>query len=184
MTKKLILGFTGEAGSGKDAAAQYLHEKYGAYVRTFSTPLRDLLERLYLPVTRAHLSRLSLALRREFGEELFGHVVMGDVSESEHPFMVITGIRREEDMIGLTRSPDFHLVYIEASPKARFDRIRGRGQNEDDMTKTFEEFLKESELETERRIRAMKEKAEVTIVNEGTVDDLYQKLDTLMKTYA
>jgi dephospho-CoA kinase len=134
MTKKLILGFTGEAGSGKDAAAQYLHEKYGAYVHTFSEPLRDLLERLYLPITRQHLSRLSLALRKEFGEELFGHVVMGDINEEEHPLMIVTGIRREEDMIGLTKSLDFHLIYIEASPKVRFERIRGRGQNQDDTS--------------------------------------------------
>ncbi len=180
---RLVLGFTGEAGSGKDAAAQYLHQHYGAYIHTFSTPLRDLLERLYLPITRPNLSYLSTELRKLFGEELFGHVIMKDIEEGLHPVTVVTGIRRTEDMVGLAESKDFHLVYIEASPETRYKRIHARGQNQDDGTKTYEEFLRENELETERSIRVLKANAEKTIENDSSVEMLHERLDTLMTSY-
>jgi len=180
---RLILGFTGEAGSGKDAAAQYLHQHYGAYIHTFSTPLRDLLERLYLPITRPHLSHLSTSLRALFGEELFGHVIMNDIKEQTHPITVVTGIRRIEDMVGLEESPDFHLMYIDATPEMRYARIHTRGQNEDDASKTYEEFLKEGTLETEMTIRTLRSRADQTLDNNGAVEELYTKLDALMKTY-
>ena len=180
---KVVLGFAGEAGSGKDAAAQYLHKEYGAYMHTFSTPLRDLLERLYLPITRHNLSHLSTELRKLFSEELFGRVIMKDIEETIHPLTVVTGIRRVEDMVGLAESPDFHLIYIEATPEMRYARIHSRGQNEDDATKTYEDFLKENELETERSIRALRTRAEQTIKNDSSVADLHRNLDALMKSY-
>ena len=183
MTRKLILGFTGEAGSGKDAAAQYLHQHYGAYIHTFSSPLRDLLERLYLPITRPHLSSLSGSLRALFGEELFGRVIVKDIEEGTHPITVVTGIRRREDMVGLSESPNFQLIFIEAKPETRYTRIHARGQNQDDATKTYEEFLEESELETERTIRDLRPHAQKSISNDGSVEELYVALDVLMKEY-
>ncbi len=183
MTRKLILGFTGEAGSGKDAAAQYLHQNYGAYIHTFSSPLRDLLERIYLPITRPNMSSLSGSLRAIFGEELFGRVIVKDIEGGTHPVTVVTGIRRKEDMVGLSESQNFHLVFIEAKPETRYARIHARGQNQDDATKTYEEFLKESEFETERTIRDLRPLAERALSNDGSVEELHSVLDALMKEY-
>jgi dephospho-CoA kinase len=180
---KLILGFTGEAGSGKDAAAQYLHTRYGAYIHTFSTPLRDLLERLYLPITRPNMSGLSTSLRALFGEELFGRVIVKDIEDRMHPVTVVTGIRRKEDMVGLSESEDFHLVYIEATPETRYARILARGQNQDDATKTYDDFLKENEFETERTIRSLRGDAQRVIENNASVEELHAALDVLMRAY-
>ena len=129
------------------------------------------------------MSGLSTSLRTLFGEELFGRVIVKDIEDRMHPITVVTGIRRKEDMIGLSESKDFRLVYIEATPETRYARIHARGQNEDDGTKTYEEFLKENEFETERTIRTLRTEAQEVIENDGSVEALYASLDALMRAY-
>jgi hypothetical protein len=55
-----------------------------------------------------------------------------------------------------------------------------RTQNVDDSTKTEEEFRAEHELETEKGVPALKEHANELIKNEGMLDELHRKVDTLV----
>ena len=41
--KKIVIGLVGEAGSGKDAVAEYLGEKHKAVLLRFADPLREAL---------------------------------------------------------------------------------------------------------------------------------------------
>ena len=53
---KIILGFVGERGAGKDAATDYLKDpKYGAKVHKFSAPMSVCLDHLGLPKTTENL---------------------------------------------------------------------------------------------------------------------------------
>jgi len=177
---RLILGFTGEAGSGKDAVARHMREKYGASIFMFSTPIRDLLTRLHLPITRGNLAALSLSLRTLFGEDLFGKVVTEDIKGNPEGLTVVTGIRRREDVERLKDAGDFRLIYVDARPEIRYTRVHTRSQNEDDKTKTFEEFQKDGELETERTIRDLKSDASAVLENNGSFEELYRACDALM----
>lgn len=177
---KLIIGFTGEAGSGKDAVARHMKERYGASIFMFSTPLRDLLTRLHLPVTRGNLASLSLSLRTLFGEDLFGKVVTEDIKSNKGDLTIVTGIRRKEDIERLREAGEFRLVYIEAQSEIRYARVHKRSQNEDDTTKTFEEFQKDGELETERTIRELKSDASAVLENNGSFEELHRACDALM----
>jgi dephospho-CoA kinase len=178
---RLIIGFTGEAGSGKDAVARHIKEKYGASIFMFSTPLRDLLTRLHLPITRGNLASLSLSLRTLFGEDLFGTVVTEDIKAYQGDLTIVTGIRRTEDIERLKQAGDFRLIYVESLPEVRYARIHKRSQNEDDTTKTFEEFQKDGELETERTIRGLKSKASTIVENNSSFEDLYRACDAFME---
>jgi dephospho-CoA kinase len=53
---KTIIGFTGPISSGKTTAAKYLAEKFNGKIYGFSGPLRDILNRLYLPLELANMA--------------------------------------------------------------------------------------------------------------------------------
>lgn len=178
--KKIILGFTGLPASGKGTAAKYYSDKYGAPTFRFSTSMRDLLDRLYLPQSRENMSTISRITREAFGQDLYAKVMAGDVGKAEHDIVVVEGIRRMDDVVELKKLPNFKLVAIEADMKIRYERLKVRGENSDDTSKTWEQFQKDHELETEISIPPVMAKADVVVNNDGTLEELYKQLDALI----
>jgi dephospho-CoA kinase len=175
-----IIGLAGEIASGKTTAAKYLAGKHNAQSYRFSTPLREILERIYIPTSRENLTALSIALRQTFGEDVFSTVTRQDVERSPSPLIVIDGIRRLQDISALRDLPGFTLIYLEAPLETRFERITKRGENEDDLGKTWEQFKKDHELETERQIQALKPLAAEVISNAGSMVEFQTALDGLI----
>ena len=99
---------------------------------------------------------------------------------SDAPFIITDGIRRPSDIVELAKLPSFHLVAIAADEKTRYGRVRTRNENADDAEKTWENFQKDAMAETELRIRDIAAKAEYTIDNNGTIEDLKKKLDAIV----
>lgn len=180
---KIILGFTGSIASGKGVAAEYLSKKYGANIYRFSTMLRDILERIYVPQSRENLQTLSTFLRTTYGQDVMSKVIAEDVARDTNSLVIVEGIRRPTDIEYLKKLEGFHLVYITGNEKTRWERVIRRKQNPGDETKTFEEFLKEEEAETESLIKKLGETAEETINNEGSLEDFYQALENIMNKY-
>lgn len=182
-TRKLILGFAGEMASGKGTAAKYLVERHEAATHRFSTMLRDVLRRLNLPEDRVTIQKLSTWLRKEFGEDTLAKVMFEDAKNDTHLLIVIDGVRRLEDVKYLREIPEFKLCYITAPMKTRHERLVLRGENADDRTKTYEQFQKDHEGEPEREIAKLEAFATEVIDNSGTLPELYQTLDAIVKKY-
>ncbi|MCK5095732.1 MAG: dephospho-CoA kinase [Candidatus Pacebacteria bacterium] len=178
--KKHIIGLTGEMGSGKSTVARYLTEKYGAVSHKFSTPLRDILDRLRLEQSRKNLGELSTILRKTYGEDLFAKVVSQEVSRDPHDVIVVDGVRRLGDIRSLHELPEFKLLYIKGSLESRYDRITKRTQNVDDKGKTFEIFQKEQEQEAEIEIHELEVHADIVIKNDGSIEELFGAIDKVM----
>lgn len=183
MTKKLILGFAGEIASGKGAAAKYLGERHGAKTFRFSTILRDVTRRLHLPEDRDHIQRMSTTLRKEFGEDLLAKVMFEDAKSAEDPLVVIDGVRRLEDVKYLRAIPEFKLCYITAPMRTRYERLVKRGENADDLTKTYEQFEEDHKREAELQIKQLEPFAAEVVDNSGTMPELYTQLDAIVKKY-
>lgn len=178
----IILAIVAEMAGGKTAAAEYFEKKYGAKRYGFGIIVRDLVERLYLPDTRNNLSQISVVLRQEFGNDLLAKAMAEDIKkDTEHDFIVVESIRREEDIAHLKELPGFHLLSIKADMKLRYERITKRTEKQDDTTKTYEEFVKDHERETEKSIVPLLDKAEYIIDNNGSVEEFYAKLDEVVK---
>jgi len=178
---KIILGFVGEIASGKGTATEYLKKKYSAPVYRFSTMLRDVLQRLHLEINRDNLQEISKLLRAKFGQDLMAKVVAKDVEKDSAPAIAIDGVRRIADIKYLKELPGFHLVYLTADEKIRYDRLVKRGENTDDKEKTFAQFQKDQQAEAEQEILATAKTAEFTINNNGTIEKLYQQIDDIIK---
>lgn len=178
---KIIIGLVGEIASGKDTFADYLEKKYNSETISFSQPLRDILDRLYLPQTRENLANLGITLRKTFYQTLLGDVVTKEVRNSKKPVTCLPNIRLESDVEKLKNIKGFVLININVSPEKRYKRILKRSQNVDDKTKTWKQFLKDSKLSTEIQIRKIAKRAKFTIDNNGSHQKMYAQIDEVMK---
>jgi len=178
--EKLILGFVGDLAAGKGTVCKYLSEKYNTPSYRFSTMLRDILKRIYVPNSRENLQQLSTILREEFGQDLMSKVIAGDVTNDEHELVAVEGIRRPTDITYLAELPNFHLIYITADPKIRWKRLVDRRENPGDENKTYEQFLNDEQAEADRLIKELGAKAEFTINNDGDFDALYAQLEDII----
>lgn len=179
---KIIIGFTGVMASGKGTASAYLTQHYGAPSYRFSTVLRDILSRLSLPIDRDHMQRLSGSLRSTFGGDVLAQVIAADVAADSSPLIAVDGVRRLEDIVGLKNIPGFVLVAITADEQLRWQRLRARGENADDSTKTLEQFQLDQQGEAEQQIITTAAQAQYTLTNNGSLDELYQQIDALLTT--
>ncbi|PIR73757.1 MAG: hypothetical protein COU40_00795 [Candidatus Moranbacteria bacterium CG10_big_fil_rev_8_21_14_0_10_35_21] len=178
--KKLIIGFAGEISSGKGTATKYVLEKHGGNSSRFSTMLRDVLKRVYIEETRENMQKLSTFLRQTFGEDLLAKVMSEDVKNNQNEIVVIDGIRRLADIEYLKKNPEFKLIYIDAEPAIRFERLKIRKENPDDAQKTFEQFQKDHEQEAELQIKDLKQQADYVIDNNESLDNLNAQIEKII----
>lgn len=178
--KKMIIGLVGEIASGKDVTKKYLEEHYGASCHKFSAILRDVLKRLYMPITRENMQNISTILRQTFGEDLLAKIITEDVKNDIHEVIVIDGIRREDDIIYLKSLPDFTLVRIKVEAKTRYERLVKRRENADDATKNYEQFLADGQKETELKIPEVMALADYELDNNGDLKNLYGQIEKMV----
>lgn len=183
MTKKIIIGLSGEIASGKGTAAKYLVERHEAMTYRFSTILRDIVKRLHLTEDRDTLQKISTFMRKEFGEDTLAKVMFEDAKHDGHMLIVIDGVRRLEDVKYLRELPEFKLCYITAPMRTRYDRLVLRGENADDTSKTYADFEDDHKRESEREITKLEPFAQEIIDNTGSLPELYAQLDAIIKKY-
>ncbi len=178
----IIIGLIGPMASGKSTATEYIAKEYQAKTYRFSDIMRDLLQRLYLPCSRDNLIQISIVLRQEFGHDLFAKAMAEDIKRDEqNEYIVVEGIRREEDIAYLKLLPNFYMVGISGDIEKRYQRLTSRTENSDDQEKTFEDFIADHERETEKSIVPLMEKTQYLIHNNGTIEDLYTEIQNIIK---
>lgn len=177
---KIILGLAGEIVSGKGTTAKYICEKHGGNSHRFSTMLRDVANRMYLPESRENLQKISTIFRENFFDDILSSVIARDVENDKHKIIAIDGVRRLADIEYLKKLAGFKLVYIEADMEKRYERIIKRGENSDDLKKTFAEFQKDHEREAELQIKDLKNHADFVIDNNKSLEDLYKQINNLI----
>jgi dephospho-CoA kinase len=180
-----IIGLSGTNGSGKDTVAEMLAERYGFYFASATDMFREELEHRGLPVDREHKAALSAEWRRQYG---MGVIVdrayeYYQAHQNEYKGMIVGSLRHpgEADRV---HELGGQVLWVDADPRVRYVRItanahaRGRAAEDD---KTFEEFLAEQEREMHPvgdeatlNIAAVKERADITLLNNGNDIDQFK----------
>lgn len=178
----MVIGLAGSKLAGKGTAAAHLCENYGAVSYTMSAALTDILARLHIDNSRANLVGLVGKLREQFGEDILAQALRSEIAEADNAISVIDGIRMPMEVEVFSQLPDFHLLYIDAPERVRYERqlLRGEKVGESDMS--FEQFQEEEKTVTEVNTRSLKEKAGVAVLNNSTYEELYTQLDTFMQS--
>lgn len=180
-TCKLIIGLVGEIASGKDAVANYLEKKYNSQTISFSTPLRNILDCLHMSQNRENMVWLGHDLRKRFGKDILAKTIAEEIKKSKSKIICLPNVRVEQDIKYLKKMPGFLLINIFVDTKTRYERLIKRSQNTDDKTKTWPQFLKDARLPTEIQIRKLAKKAKYKINNNGTIKELYQQIEEIIK---
>ncbi len=180
---KHIIVLVGEIGSGKGTVADYIIEHYNASYHRFSSMLRDVARRLYLPESRDVLISISEVVRTKFGEGTLANVMAKDVEFDARELIIVDGARRMADVEYLSKLEGYHLIYITATLETRYERVKNRGEKVDEKNMSFEQFKQDNERSTEVSIREVATHAEKTLNNDGTLEQLHTQVDALLTDY-
>lgn len=177
MSKHRLIGLTGTNGAGKGEVAAYLVKKGYAHF-SLSDIIREKLEEEEAEADRDNLIRKGNELRRKGGPDILARLALERVRGNA----VIDSIRNPREVAYLKKQAGFILLAIDAPPSLRFERVQKRGRNE--SARTLEEFIQKEAEENRsdadaQQLRTCMGMADVTITNDGTLEDLYRKLEEL-----
>lgn len=178
----MIIGLTGPLATGKGTITEYLTSTHGAKAVKFSQPLRDMIHRCYVQETREAMSQLAQLMRAAYGNDILVRTLIKDLESMDVSIAVFDGIRYFDEFNALKERPDFQLWAVDTDLPIRYERIVTRGENAGEADLTLEQFTQQHELPTEQAIPELMTKADVTINNNGTLDELYAQIDKLVAT--
>ena len=172
-----LIGISGTNGSGKDSVAELLQRDYGYLFISGSDMLREEAKKRNLPLERKVLGSISAEWRRESGlgvlidkaVEVY-HEKGGD---GKYNGLVIASLRNPGEA-DRTHKMGGRVVWIDAEPRIRYERIFSRQRTTED-NKTFEQFAEEEKAEMKHSgdsatlsMQDVLGKADILIKNEGS----------------
>ena len=168
-----IIGISGTNGSGKDTLGEILAKDFGWYFVSVTDILRAEVKSRGLPPERRYTSQISAEWRRQFG---LGVLIDKAVEEYEplgegYQGLAISSLRNPGEADELHRLGG-RLVWVDADPKLRYQRIYSRARGHEDQ-KTLEQFLAEEKDEMDQggdaatlNMAGVKAKADIFITND------------------
>ncbi|OGY45612.1 MAG: hypothetical protein A3A24_01685 [Candidatus Buchananbacteria bacterium RIFCSPLOWO2_01_FULL_46_12] len=179
--KQIILGLIGQVAAGKGTITDYLKKNYQAVSFRFSDPLRETLDCYDLEISRDNMQKISTLLRSNFGENILAKAMAKRVKNSNQEMIIIDGVRRQTDLDHLRDLPGFNLIYITADPKIRYQRYVKRNENIGDDKLDFAQFEAKDQAEAESQIPGVGQTAKYKIDNDGTIEQLYDQVESILK---
>lgn len=180
----IIIGITGTIGAGKGTVVDYLTKNKNFKHFSARGFLVEEIEKRGLENNRDSMVTVANDLREKFGpgfiaEELFKKALgLGENS-------VIESLRTVGEIEALRRKGNFTLLAVDADPKIRYDRVTTRGTSTDNID--FEKFLTDEQREMEstdpnkQNLSECIKKADFVIKNDGTIEELNQKIEEILK---
>lgn len=187
----MIVGVVGKIAAGKTTVAKFFEEKGFCRV-SCSDPLIDLLthnlnDYSWLPEipeksepTRDKLIEYGKHLKETYGEDILIRLAIDKRRHCEN--IVIDGVRSKGEIEAIKKRGGV-MIYIEARPKIRYERLKKRNAGKDKVIKSFEDFLDADKAEEELYHTSMlKDLADFLIVNEGSLEDLKNRVNTIINS--
>ena len=173
----------GLIGSGKHTIAEYISKKHGYKIFSMGTDgiIGKTTKDQGLELTRENLQNTSQKLREKCGMDYFAKLVLKEVLQSGCKKALITDIRKPED-ITVPRNKfgkDFILIFINADPKIRFERLKKRNKERD--PKTWKEFLEQEKREHELFFSKSIGMENAKIENNLDINKTEKAIDKLLK---
>ena len=182
----MILGISGLYGAGKGEAVQYLQAR-SFYAQSLSDVIRDELQTRGVEPIRERMIEVGNEIRRTEGEGgLASRLAANLVADRNY---VIDSIRHPAEVEVLrAHTEHFRLVWIDSDEAIRLDRIVQRRRGGDPTTLVELRRLEGQELGSEdptaQQLLAVRDLADETIPNNGSLEGSYGTDSTEMQRLA
>jgi dephospho-CoA kinase len=171
----LIIGITGLARCGKDTVADYLANSFGFKVFTMSDVIKTELMKKNMIITKDNMSKLGDLMRDEFGKNVVAVKTLERAKK--FPKVVITGLRSPEEVKFFKYESDkFFLINVFSNDKLRFRR---RSQLDPNLPSEF--YKRDNRDLKNKGLDEVIKKADYVINNNYSLDNLYKKVDEILK---
>lgn len=181
----MIIGITGFLASGKGAVSELLKEK-GFTIYSCSDIIREECIERSIELTRDNLQKIGNELRERFGANILTKRLANKLKiEGLGRNYVIESIRNPAEIDELRKLSKFILVFIDAKAETRYQRAKERLKEKEHIN-SLNEFLDSEKKEMEskdpnsQQLLKCKQMAELTIDNNGTLEDLKKEVDDLL----
>ena len=173
----MLVGLTGRNASGKSTLVSWFSER-GLRSVSCSDSIRTWLSDQGIETTREALKEGGRELRRNGGAGVLAEMLL-EILDGEDA--VVDSIRTPAEVEALRGRGDFFLIDVRADEEARWQRMTQRGRAGDPVEK--EAFLSQeaaeatSKDEAGQALDATAAMADITVLNDGTLEDLEEKLE-------
>ena len=180
----MILGVAGPYASGKGEVVRFLTER-SFYEESLSDQIRHVLAERGQEETRELMIETGNALRASEGPGALAQRLIGRIHPDRN--YVVDSIRHPAEVAALrTVGSQFRLIWVDADESTRLARIRDRGRNGDPESLEELRRLEGRELESEdpagQQLLAVKELADETLLNDGTLQSLHDGLQRFLRS--
>ena len=179
MISRYVIGIVGGPGTGKDTIAKLLPEVLDESVEVLSFS-RLIIDEYCTPLgiepTHTNLQFIGNAIRPEWIHER----IYQKIEKSTAKYFVIPSIRREEDFLFVRSFPKHLLVAVETAPEKAFVRMKERNEKPNEDKLTWEEYLVLRNAPIDQEVPKLRKQADITIENNGTLEELKQKLEQVL----
>jgi len=180
--KVKVIGAVGQNGSGKDEVLKHLRSSDNIPFLSTGDAVREIAAKEGVEQTRENLGKISDRYFREHGKGCFVKLLADKIRHSGWKTAGISGIRSLDDVSILKNifGKDFILIRMYISdPHVRYSRMTRRGEGRDPHS--YEKFLRQDEAEEELfSLKEAGQRADYSISNDGTLDDLHREIDRLV----
>ncbi|MCX6727440.1 MAG: AAA family ATPase [Candidatus Saccharibacteria bacterium] len=168
-----IIGLSGTNGSGKDTVGHLLEEKHGYLFADATAMLGAELDKRGLTHERVNKAALSAEWRRESGMGVIIDKALEMFNAGDYKGLIVGSLRHpgEADRV---HEIGGMVLWVDADPQIRYDRISANNRGRVEDQKTFEQFLAEEASEMSPsgdaatlNMGAVKEQADYVIQNNG-----------------
>jgi dephospho-CoA kinase len=185
---KQVIGLVGPIASGKSTIVKLLSDR-GFKAYSLSDIIRQEIRSRNEEITRESLNRVSNELRETQGPDIFAKRTLNLIQQDNPEYIVIDAIRNPAEVNFLKNSLNAFIIGITAPQEKRFEFIRQRGANIAGI-ENFEQFreLDDREFAQEgdhkQQVQAALSLSDVFIENDGTLEDLTQKVELALASLA
>ena len=179
----MIIGITGSFGAGKGAVVDYLVREKGFADYSARNFIVQEIKHRDLPVNRDTMAEVGNDLRLVHGstyiiESLYNEAKKRGGDAVVESLRAVAEVRLIKKLGGI-------VLGINAAPEVRYERAVARGSETDKVS--FAEWLQQEVREsnptdpTKQDIFGALAEADVVIENNGTLEELYEKVDEMLQ---